>query len=125
MTPVDLLKASRALITPPVKWNQGDQEKTDSQTGAVSHCSYGALKKAGGFGHIGHIGFSSDFDEALIQEAVKMLSAAIPISRNELAWHASLSQDPVCLVCAYNNQTPHDGVLAWFDQTIAAAEAPQ
>lgn len=121
MTPIELLKASRELITPPEKWNQGEQirhhYKSDSGVMITSHCAYGALlhSKKDEDQHVKH---------SAVLACVDMLNAAIPPDSElknlrVLGW----CNAPTSRVCAYNNQTPHDGVLAWFDRAIERAES--
>jgi hypothetical protein len=115
MTPSDILKKTKELISDPAHWTQGsfsknaigEQDSTYSET-AVCWCAVGAMMKV-----------TQDLPYDEHHKAFMVLTNATPPEGHERSkqtgWGAAVS---------YNDdpKRTHEEVMAWFDLAIAAAE---
>jgi len=101
MTPVEILKDARELISVPERWTQGANARTkkgmpigSAEHNAVCWCALGAIGKN-----------------------------SLPSSTEKLEAICFLVRQIDVAVSAFNDEHTHPEVVALFDRAIAAAEA--
>lgn len=106
MTPLDILKGARELLSDPAKWTKG--KMASNADGRECFCALGAMKSAAGVQL-----FSLDYSDELV--------TAVSDFRK------SLSQQWDDSIVNFNDHhgTKHEHVLAVFDRAIARAQGSQ
>lgn len=113
MTPLEIMKEAREILTNPAQWTQGVYARDEAGCGvnwedeaATCFCALGAIRKAGG-------------EEWLYVDdaAIELLVAALPSD-----WKQKTDGMPP-RPHYYNDDeaTTHADVLAWFDRAIEIA----
>lgn len=106
MTPVEILKAARELISVPERWTQGCEARGDDRREldplsdkAVCWCADGALSYAG-----------KEAPEVIVQARIMLENAALALEGADYIY--------------VNDSIGHANILDVFDSAIASAEPP-